>query len=367
MIGFSSFSKTPDTRVAAQACIDKIRSMTHQQTVGFNSPLYTMIDIANRLERDPGTARHIWVVRANKQSQIDGAHTRINAWPLRLSPAARASEKPLLYLASSSTSAELCALSNETAHRGILCNDIETLPSRWPKGAHPWVPIWLAANPQCLPFDPASGAEAHAIALAALHSLYVEGNDGFYYMALHDEPHDFVAPISQVSASHALKGMYRLNEIAAEAAGPRVRLLGAGRALQSVVAAAQLLREDWAVESELWSCPSYTRLARDADKAQRWNRMHPGMPRRSSHLLDCVSLDDSPVVAVTGYGRHVADQIGAHITSRFVTLGADSPETNPDTLPDKRWIVVLALRALADDGRIAHTCVSEAMNHYLLQ
>ncbi|MHC8407629.1 MULTISPECIES: transketolase-like TK C-terminal-containing protein [unclassified Pseudomonas] len=367
MIGFSSFSKTPDTRVAAQACIDKIRSMTQPHTVGFCSPLYTMIDIANRLERDPGTARHIWVVRANKQSQIDGAHTRINAWPLRFSPAACASEKPLLYLASSATSAELCALSNESAHRGILCNDIETLPSRWPKGAHPWVSIWLAANPQCMPFDPASGAEAHAIALAALHSLYVEGNDGFYYMALHDEPYDFVAPISQVSASHALRGMYRLSEVAAEAAGPRVRLLGAGRALQSVVAAAQMLREDWGVESELWSCPSYTRLARDADRAQRWNRMHPAMPRRSAHLLDCMSLDDCPVVAVTGYGRHVADQIGAHITSRFVTLGADSPEATLDTTLDKRWIVVLALRALADDGRIAQTCVSEAMNRYLLQ
>lgn len=367
MIGFSSFSRTPGTRVAAQACIDKIRTMTQQHTVGLCSPLYTMINIANGLERDPGTARHIWVVRANKQSQVDGACTRINAWPLRLSPATCASEKPLLYLASSATSAELCALSSESAHRGILCNDIETLPSRWPKGAHPWVSIWLAANPQCLPFDPASGAEAHAITLAALHSLYVEDNDGFYYMALHDEPYEFVAPISQVSASHALKGMYRLNEIDADAAGPRVRLLGAGRALQSVVAAAQLLREDWNVDSELWSCPSYTRLARDADKAQRWNRMHPAMPRRSAHLLDCMSLNDCPVVAVTGYGRHVADQIGAHMTSRFVTLGADSTETALDTRLDKHWIVVLALRALADDGRIAQTCVSEAMSLYQLQ
>ncbi|MBF4559981.1 pyruvate dehydrogenase [Pseudomonas sp. p50] len=367
MIGLSSFSKTPDTRLAAQACIDKIRTLARQNTAGFSSPRYTMIDIANRLERDPGTARHVWVIRSDKQSQVDSCHPRISAWPLRFSPTACASEKPLLYLTRSATSAELCALSNESARRGILCNDIETLPSRWPKGAHPWVALWLAANPHCLPFDPASGAEAHAIALAALQSLYVEGNAGFYYMALHDEHDDVVAPISRLSASQAFKGMYKLNEFGTDAGQPRVRLLGAGLALQTVASAAQMLRDDWGVESELWSCPSYTRLARDADKAQRWNRMHPDLPRQSSHLLDCLGADDCPVVAVTGYAQHVADQIGGHIQSRFVAIGADSTDRSSGISVDKRWIVALALRALAQEGVIAQACVEQAMERYLLQ
>ncbi|WLG96776.1 pyruvate dehydrogenase [Pseudomonas sp. FP198] len=366
MIGFSSFSKTPETRLAAQACIDKIRTLSALHMDGFSSPLYTMIDIANRLERDPGTARHVWVIRANKQPQVEHCHTRISAWPLRLSPDARASEKPLLYLTSSATSAELCALSNESANRGILCNDIETLPSRWPKGAHPWLPLWLAANPQCLPFDPASGAEAHAIALAALESLYVEGNDGFYYMALHDEPNDFLGPVGNISASQALKGMYKLTEIETEVGAPRVRLLGAGLALQSVANAAQMLAEHWGVASELWSCPSYTRLARDADTARRWNRLHPEKPKRSSHLLDCLGKTGSPVVAVTGYAQHVADQIGAHLTSRFVALGADSTGVSAQAV-DKHWIVVLALQALAQEGVIEQACVKQAMSRYLLQ
>lgn len=366
MIGFSSFSKTPATSLAAQVCIDKIRTFSPQHTAGFSSPLFTMIDIANRLERDPGTARHIWVIRSNRQLQSANAHTRISAWPLRLSAMARASEKPLLYLTSSATSAELCAFANESAHRGILCNDIETLPSRWPKGAHPWVSLWLASNPQCLPFDPASGAEAHAIALAALQSLYVEGNDGFYYMALHDEPNDFFAPISPLTASQALNGMYKLSGIDSDSARPRVRLLGAGLALKSVAVAAQLLREDWGVASELWSCPSYTRLARDADKAQRWNRLHPGMPRQSAHLFDCLGTEDSPVVAVTGYAQHVAEQIGAHIKARFVALGAESNGAAMGKV-DKHWIVVLALQALAQEGGITQARVEQAMSRYQLQ
>lgn len=366
MIGFSSFSKTPETRLAAQACINKIQTLSELRAGGFSSPLYTMIDIANRLERDPRTARHVWVIRANKQPRGENRHTRISAWPLRLSPAARASEKPLLYLTSSATSAELCALSNESASRGILCNDIETLPSRWPKGAHPWVPLWLVANPQCLPYDPASGAEAQAIALAALQSLYVEGNDGFYYMALHDEPNDFLGSASNISASQALKGMYQLTAIETDSGAPQVRLLGAGLALQSVVSAAQMLGEHWGVASELWSCPSYTRLAREADKAQRWNRLHPDKPKRSSHLLDCLGAGDSPVIAVTGYAQHVADQIGAHVTSRFVALGADSTGVSSQAV-DKHWIVVLALQALAQEGAIEQACVEQAMSRYLLQ
>lgn len=372
MIGSSSFSTTRETGLAAQACIDKIKMFAHQANEGFSSPLYTMIDIANRLERDPGTAKNIWVVRSNQQPGVEAAHTRISAWPLRFSPQACASEKPLLYLTSSATSAELCALSSESAQRGILCNDIETVSGAWPKGAHPWVPLWLAANPQCLPFDPASGAEARAIALAALQSLYVEGSHGFYYMALHDEPNDFTGPMSTTSASQALKGMYKVSEMKAGTEQPRVRLLGAGLALRAVISAARMLRDDWGVASELWSCPSYTRLARDADSAQRWNRVHPGMPRRTSHLRECLNAEDSPVIAVTGYAQHVVDQIGAHITSRFVALGADSTESlaaRPiaSKTVDKRWIVTLALRALAQEDKIPQEYVEQAMRRYLLQ
>ena len=372
MIGFSSFSTTRETGLAAQACIEKIQALAHQANEGFSSPLYTMIDIADRLERDPKTARNIWVVRSNQQPGVEAAHTRISAWPLRFSPQARSSEKPLLYLTSSATSAELCALSSESAQRGIFCNDIETLSSTWPKGAHPWVPLWLAANPQCLPFDPASGTEARAIAIAALQSLYVEGSHGFYYMALHDEPNDFIGPMSSHSTSQALKGMYKVCELDTGTQQPRVRLLGAGLALRAVISAARMLREDWGVASELWSCPSYTRLARDADSAQRWNRVHPGMPRRSSHLRDCLNAEDSPVIAVTGYAQHVVDQIGAHITSRFVALGADSTESLPaeptsGKTVDKRWIVTLALRALAQEDKIPQEYVEQAMRRYLLQ
>ncbi len=36
---------------------------------------------------------------------------------------------------------------------------------------------------------------------------------------------------------------------------PRVQLLGSGTIFREVIAAADLLRDDWGVESDLWSCP----------------------------------------------------------------------------------------------------------------
>ncbi|MCF4997219.1 pyruvate dehydrogenase [Pseudomonas syringae] len=370
MIGFSSFSKTQETGLAAQACIDKIRNLAHRFDEECSSPLYTMIDIANGLEKDPQMKKNVWVVRSNKRARVEGTHSRISAWPLRFSPQARASERPLLYLTSSATSAELCALSTESDERGIFCNDIETMPSTWPKGAHPWVPMWLVANSRCLPFDPASGAEARAIAIEALKRLYIDGNDGFYYMALHDEPNDFIGPINALDAGAALKGMYRIREIAGPADQPQVRLLGAGLALRTVVSAARILLDDWGVASELWSCPSYTRLARDADRAARWNRLNPDSPRRSSHLRDCLTTEDTPVIAVTGYAQHVADQIGGHLSCRFVALGADSISSlaaRPVSgTINEHWIVTLALRALAEDGILSPALVEQAMRRYLL-
>lgn len=69
--------------------------------------------------------------------------------------------------------------------------------------------------------------------------------------------------------------MYRVGDVVSGNDGRRVRLLGAGLALRSVRQAASLLKEHWNVDCEVWSCPSYTRLARDAGSGRRWNRFHP--------------------------------------------------------------------------------------------
>ena len=364
MNGIRSSQPVVQTQAAAQACMSKIRAVTDMAQNGCSSPLYAMAEIIDRLLKDPATSRKISVVRASRNKFHDAVGTQAtlaSAWPLRLDALAGKDELPLIYLTSSETSTELCALSSETRQRGIFCNDIETLPSHWPKGAHPWLPLWLLSNPQCQPYDPASAAEARAITLHALQSLYVEGRAGFYYMALHDESNETVIPLTDAQANAAVRGMYRLADMSLLQGRPRIRLLGAGLSLRNVLEAAHLLCDHWNVDCEVWSCPSYTRLARDADSAKRWSRLHPEQLRRSWHLRDCLGEEPDLVVAITGYPQAVVEQLRAHVAGRFVALGADSPEPRLGSHASAHSIVVEALRALADDGQIDYGTLKRAM------
>ncbi|WNW10983.1 pyruvate dehydrogenase [Pseudomonas sp. DTU_2021_1001937_2_SI_NGA_ILE_001] len=279
---------------------------------------------------------------ADLQSQVP-----ISAWPLWFAEAQEA-ERPLFYLTRSPTSAHLSMLSRQIGERGIVFNDIESSPSRWAKGAHPWLPLWLAGNRQCLPFDPACGAEALAIVVGALRSLYVEGRPGFCYLTLHDQIPSVAGPY--VDLHGAWLGLYRVNPPAPSAP---LRLLGAGRMLDEVREAARLLAEDWGVACELWSCPSYTRLARDAERAGQ-----------RSHLLGCLGQGDRPVLAVTGYAQFVAAQIGAHLPGPFRALGADS--LAPGQRLDRHWVAYSALQMLVDSGHLPVSCLAEALQCYRL-
>ncbi|SUD30749.1 pyruvate dehydrogenase E1 component [Pseudomonas fluorescens] len=338
---------TASTAQSAQICID----ILNDQPPPRSSPLYTVMAMANTLEFSPATRRQAWVIRGQSSSR------RIAAWPTWF--ARNSGEKPLLYLHSATSSAQLCALSRGTEQRGILCNDIQTRPTTWPRGAHPSLPLWLASNPQCTPYDPASGEETRAIVLAGLHALYIDGRPGFYYLALHDQ--DDGPGLAPQDREDAIKGMYRIGR--EPAARLQVRLLGAGYAFAEVLHAARLLETDWNVSAQLWSCPSYTRLAREARAAERWNRLHPLAEKRSSHLRDCLAGNDSPVIAVTGYPQSVVDPLAAHVDARFVALGAGSVQPAP---PDRYWIAALALKALAEDGRIEPQQVERALRRYPL-
>ncbi|MFA5978889.1 MAG: pyruvate dehydrogenase [Pseudomonas sp.] len=330
------------TAHAAQLCCDALNQAGHTRS----SPLHTVMSMANTLE----ASRQAWVIRGQSRSR------RVGSWPVWF--ARKTAEKPLLYLHSAVSSAQLCALSTETAQRGILCNDIETQPSAWPKGAQPSLPLWLASNPHCTPYDPATGEEVRAIVLAGLRTLYIDGKPGFYYLALHDD--DNAVQLTEQDREDALKGMYPLQR---DAPGD-VRLLGAGRALGEVVQAKRLLAEDWNITAQLWSCPSYTRLAREAAAAERWNRLHPTAPKRSSHLRECLAGNAAPVIAVTGYAQPIVDPLAAYVDARFVGLGAGSVQASA---PSRYWIAVSALSALAKDGLIAAQQVERAMKRYSLQ
>ncbi|WP_296257843.1 MULTISPECIES: transketolase-like TK C-terminal-containing protein [unclassified Pseudomonas] len=348
--------RTAKTGSAAQACIECIERNDPTGVVPQSSPLFTVVDLIKRLESDKRSNGQFWWI--NDRASKPSTSAAISAWPLWFSEQSRNDERPLFYMTQSATSAHLSMLTSQTGQRGIILNDIESSPSRWAKGAHPWLPLWLASNRQCTPFDPASGDEARAILAGALNELYVQGAPGFCYMTLHDESGDGIA----CDRKQTYLGMYRLDTPAQ--GKQQVRLLGAGLMLREVQAAAQILQDEWGIAAEVWSCPSYTKLARDADAHSRHKRRSRGETPANSHLQDCLNTSETPVIAVTGYAEFVAAQLAAHVRAPFRALGADSLE--PHQRLNRHWIALTALRELASQEQINTSLISKAMKRYRL-
>jgi pyruvate dehydrogenase E1 component len=172
------------------------------------------------------------------------------------------------------------------------------------------------------------------------------------------------------AAPGIIKGMY-LFARGAQAQGPRVQLLGSGTIFREAIAAAQMLRDDWGVEADLWGCPSFTQLARDGNAVERWNRLHPADKPRVSHVEQCLAPTHGPVIAATDYIRTYAEQIRKLVPRRYVVLGTDGFGRS-DTRErlrfffevGRRFITVAALKALADEGALPAARVAEALRKY---
>ena len=228
--------------------------------------------------------------------------------------------------------------------------------------------VWAAQIPNCIPYDPTFAYELAVIMHDGLRRMVQEQEDVYYYITVMNE--NYAHPELPAGAEAGiLKGMYRLR---AGGAGPtRVQLLGSGTILNEVIAAAGLLKQDWNVEADIWSCPSFTLLARDGNDAARWNLLHPTDKPRASYVAQCLTGTSGPVVASTDYVRAFAEQIRPYVSRRYTVLGTDGFGRS-DTRGklrhffevDRHWVVIASLTALADEGALDRGRVAEAIKKY---
>jgi pyruvate dehydrogenase E1 component len=230
--------------------------------------------------------------------------------------------------------------------------------------------ILSSTIPNCKSYDPTFHYELAVIMQEGLRRMLVDQADEFYYITLMNENYGHPA-MPEGAAADILKGMYLLREGSADAGLPRVQLMGSGVMLREVMAAADLLREDWGVEADIWSCPSFTELRRDGLDCDRWNMLHPLDPPRRSHVENCLAQRTGPAVAATDYMKAFADQIRPFVRRSYRVLGtdgfgrSDSRANLRRFFEVNRWYVaVAALKALADDGALPAQKVADAIAKY---
>jgi pyruvate dehydrogenase E1 component len=215
--------------------------------------------------------------------------------------------------------------------------------------------IVLASTvPTCAAYDPAYAYEIAVIVQDGIRRMYQEQEDLFYYLTLYNENYP-MPPMPDGVAEGILKGIYRYK--AAESPAT-VQLFGSGPILNEALRAQGILAEKYGVPADVWSVTSYNELRRDALRAERWNRLHPGQPAREPYIQQALAGAAGPIVAATDYMKVVADQIAPWLPGRMETLGTDGfgRSDNREYLRrhfeiNAESIAAAALSRLARDGQ----------------
>lgn len=198
--------------------------------------------------------------------------------------------------------------------------------------------------------------------------MYVEGEPVFYYVTVMNENYTMPA-MPQGVEQGILKGLYSFTTMTPKGkAKAKTTLLGSGTILREVIAAAEKLANDYGIECEVMSAPSWNELRREALECERWNLLHPGETPRVPYVASTLAGRSGPFVAASDYVRTVPDQIRQWVPGRYVVLGTDGYGRSDarEALRhhfevDHRFIVLATLRALADEGRLSIEVVEQAI------
>jgi pyruvate dehydrogenase E1 component len=208
--------------------------------------------------------------------------------------------------------------------------------------------VLFSVVPNCRAYDPAFSYEVAVIVQDGLRRMVGEHEDVFFYITLMNENYHH-PPMPEGAREGILKGMYRLRSASGK---PQVQLLGSGTILGEVLAAADLLRDDWGVEAEVSSVTSFTELRRDGIEVERFNMLHPSEEPRRAYVAEQLT-DAIPTIASTDYIRAFADQIRQWVPGPYRVLGTDGYGRSDTRRAlraffeiDRRYVTLAALREL---------------------
>ncbi len=225
--------------------------------------------------------------------------------------------------------------------------------------------LMASAVPNCLSFDPTFSYELAVIIQNGMERMYAKREDLFYYITLMNE--NYQQPAMPEGAEEGiLKGMYLLRK-GSSRSKLKVQLMGSGTILREILAAAELLKRDYDVDSDIWSILGLNQLHRDGIETERWNMTHPTANQKKPYVTKIMEGHDGPAVISTDYVRSYPEQIRRLIPNPVTILGTDGfgrsdsrEELRQFFEVDRNWIVLAALQGLAREGSLDAKKVEQA-------
>ncbi|HWH35934.1 MAG TPA: pyruvate dehydrogenase (acetyl-transferring), homodimeric type [Acidimicrobiales bacterium] len=230
-------------------------------------------------------------------------------------------------------------------------------------------PLLFSAVPNCAVYDPAFAYELAVIIADGCRRMYGENEDLFYYLTLYNENYP-MPEMPEGAEAGILRGLYRFIGAPSEPS-LRATILFSGTGCLAAREARHELAEHYDVGAELWSATSYKSLREEALATERWNRLHPSQSPRTPWVTETLSEAEGPYVAVSDHIKAVPDQIGRWVPGTFAPLGTDGFGRS-DTRQalrrhfetDAAHVVVATLAALASEGQVKESAVTDAMERY---
>ncbi|MDH1473511.1 pyruvate dehydrogenase (acetyl-transferring), homodimeric type [Comamonas thiooxydans] len=227
--------------------------------------------------------------------------------------------------------------------------------------------------PNCVTYDPTFAHEVAVIMQDGLRRMVQNQENIFYYITLLNENYPMPG-LEAGTEEQILKGMYMVKSgQKVPESGLRVQLLGSGTILRESFFAQELLEKDWGIAADVWSCPSFNELTREGQEVDRFNMLHPMEAAKVPFVSQQLAAHPGPVIASTDYMKAYAEQIRPYMPKgrTYKVLGTDGfgrsdfrAKLREHFEVNRHYIVVAALRGLADEGKINATTVAEAIKKY---
>ncbi len=230
--------------------------------------------------------------------------------------------------------------------------------------------ILSATIPNCVSYDPTFAHELAVIIQHGMKRMVEDQEDVYYYITVMNE--NYPQPgLKKGDEEGIIRGMYLHKSVGKSK--KRVQLMGSGSILREAIAAADLLEQDWGIGSDIWSVTSFTELRREGLDCERYNLLHPEKKPKVPYVTSKLEKTTGPIVATTDYMKLYSDQIRPFIPKGrdFKVLGTDGfgrsdfrYKLREHFEVDRHFVVLSALKALADEGTVEKSVLTQAIKKY---
>jgi pyruvate dehydrogenase E1 component len=170
--------------------------------------------------------------------------------------------------------------------------------------------------PNLVAYDPAYAYELALIIKDGIRRMYIDNEQVFYYITLMNDNYEQPA-MPEGCQEGILKGMYKFQS----SDKAQAQILGSGAILPQAVKAAELLKDTYGVETNVWSVTSYKNLINDAQDTAREKVRNGNVVK--SYVAECLEGETGPVIAASDYMKLLPESLAQYIPGGIVSLGTD--------------------------------------------